>query len=136
MSGAATSGPSTSRGAFLILLVAAGGFLGATLRLGVAELVGIAGLPFWQATFTVNAVGCFLMGILLARVSATHQPYWRAFLGFGLLGAFTTFSTFSADVIDLVRSSILGGAAYLLGTVATCLAGVLLGEYIGRRRPR
>ena len=99
-------------------------------------MVGIAGLPFWQATFTVNAVGCFLMGILLARVSATHQPYWRAFLGFGLLGAFTTFSTFSADVIDLVRSSILGGAAYLLGTVATCLAGVLLGEYIGRRRPR
>lgn len=134
MSSSALSGDRGRETIVLVALVAAGGFLGAAARFGVMEFVAATDQPFWSATFAVNVVGCFLMGVLLARVSAAAQPRWRAFLGFGVLGAFTTFSTFSGDVVELAQTSVIGAGLYLLGTALTCLGGVLLGERAGRRR--
>lgn len=134
MSSSALSERSGREAATLVGLVALGGFLGAAARFAVMEFVAATELPFWLATFAVNLVGCTLMGVLLARISARTQQRWRAFLGFGVLGAFTTFSTFSGDVIELALTSVVGAGLYLLGTAITCLAGVLLGERLGRRR--
>ncbi len=134
MSNPATSGTPGREAAVLAVLVALGGFLGAVARFGAMEFVSAADLPFWWATFSVNVIGCALMGVLLARVSVVRRPRWRAFLGFGVLGAFTTFSTFGADIVELSRSSVVAAGAYLLGSVATCLAGVLIGEWVARRR--
>jgi CrcB protein len=127
-----------SETALLVGLVALGGFVGAAARFAVMEFVAATELPFWLATFGVNLAGCTVMGVLLARVSrlgrgsVQMQQRWRAFLGFGILGAFTTFSTFSADIIELALTSSVGAGAYMLATAITCLAGVILGERLAR----
>lgn len=132
----------STRPVSLLALVAAGGFLGAAARMGAYLAITGAGndptlagsrLPSWVATYTVNVIGCVLMGVLLARIPATSP--WRAFLGFGVLGAFTTFSTFGADVMGLVsEGDFVVAGIYLVGSVVTCLLGVVIGERLGRRR--
>ena len=129
-----------SETALLVGLVALGGFVGAAARFAVMEFVAATALPFWLATFGVNIAGCTVMGVLLARVSrlgrgsVQMQQRWRAFLVFGILGTFTTFSTVSADAIELALTSSVGAGLYLLGTTITCLAGVILGERLARGR--
>ena len=111
-----------------MLLVAAGGACGALLRYAVQT--GTASLSLPWGTFVVNVAGCLAIGALLAAFSETawFEALGRPFLMIGLLGAFTTFSAFSADALLLYENGRFGWAlAYVLGTVCACLVAAHLG---------
>jgi CrcB protein len=119
------------------LLLFAGGGLGATLRyalgLWIDERTG-PGFPW--GTFTVNALGCFAIGVLatMADEHAWISPPARLLLVTGLLGGFTTFSTFGMETWQLVED----GAAWLAlanagGSVLAGLAAVVLGATLTRQ---
>lgn len=113
----------------LWLLVAVGGALGSVLRYGVALLVqGTFGAPSFLATVVVNLLGCFCIGALYARAG---DPQVRALLGVGVLGGFTTFSTFGNDTVALLTDGRAGAAAlYSLGSVVAGLLGVVAGRWV------
>ena len=84
-----------------ILAIASGGAIGAVMRYGVnISAVKLWGADFPWATLIVNVAGSFVMGLLIAVFAHLWQPSetLRIFLVTGLLGAFTTFSTFSLDI--------------------------------------
>ncbi len=87
------------------LAVAFGGALGATLRYGTSLLMlRLLGAGFPVATLLVNAVGSLLMGALYAlSMQVVLSPALKAFVGVGLLGALTTFSTFSNETVLLMQ---------------------------------
>jgi CrcB protein len=121
------------------VVVAVGGALGALARYGVQ-----LGLPHspgaWPwATVAVNLTGCLLIGLLLAVLlaRAPDHPWLRPFLATGVLGGYTTFSTFSVDAVQLVEAGRWPQAvAYLLVSVVGGLAAVVLGLGVGRRVAR
>ncbi len=88
-------------------LVGCGGFLGALLRYGLSGFVQRINTitHFPAGTLAVNLVGCLLIGLLVgfAEVRQISDPQFRAFLLVGLLGGFTTFSTFGLDTLNLLR---------------------------------
>ena len=120
------------------LLVGLGGFLGAVLRYWFGSLIQAAfGGRFPIGTLTVNVLGCFCIGLLMGSMETRQSlsPEARLFAIVGILGGFTTFSTFSYDTVELLRalspaSALLNVIASLaLGLVATWL-GLLLGGKI------
>ena len=121
------------------VVVAVGGALGALARYGVQ-----LGLPHspgaWPwATVAVNLTGCLLIGLLLAVLlaRAPDHPWLRPFLATGVLGGYTTFSTFSVDAVQLVEAGRWPLAVvYLLVSVVGGLAAVVLGLGVGRRVAR
>jgi CrcB protein len=123
-----------------LLLVGAGGALGSVARYlaGVLVIRWIGGgFPF--NTLLVNVVGSFIMGLLIAALAKIDPPRAiatdvRLFVAVGVLGGFTTFSSFSADVAALwEREAHLACALYVLGSVALSIAAVFLGLYLVRR---
>jgi CrcB protein len=118
------------------LLAALGGALGALARWAIAEaLPGSPGGWPW-ATLLVNLTGCLLLGALLAALAArSPEPSWaRPFLGIGVLGGYTTYSTFAVEVVDLVdRGATVLAAGYALLSVAGGVAAVVLGAVAVRR---
>lgn len=117
----------------LTLLVAAGGFIGAAARLLTWRLVELSTLPLWVGTMVVNVLGSFLMGVLLARIPP-ESARLRAFIGVGVLGAFTTFSAFSADAVMLLGDgTYLAAVGYIALSLGGCLVGVFAGERLARR---
>ena len=117
--------------------VALGGAIGAVLR-WLVELSTVALLDAEPvATLIVNILGCFAMGVLVARVlgGAVRSALARPFLGTGVLGGFTTFSAYAADAAALTRDGApaLAGA-YVVGTLAVCLVAVWAGGWMGRVR--
>jgi CrcB protein len=115
------------------LLVMAGGALGAAARYHLGRLVfnfGGAGFPY--GTLAANVIGGFLMGVLvgvLARSEFTAEP-WRLLLGVGLLGGFTTFSSFSLEMLNMIErgdwSSAIGYALVsVIGAVVALFAGLM-----------
>lgn len=94
--------------------IAVGAVLGAWARYGLAlAMNGRSWLPW--GTFVANAVGGFLIGLALAHLAAKPDlsPLWRLFFVTGFLGALTTFSSFSAEVIVLVQEGDVGRAVAL-----------------------
>jgi CrcB protein len=118
----------------LLLVIALGGGLGASAR--YLTMVGMhrlgAGLPW--GTFVVNVAGSLVLGVLL-RVLPAHagaDSLWRGFLTVGLLGAFTTFSTFSYDALLLLEERAWGRAAlYMGGSVALGVGALVAGLWLG-----
>lgn len=115
-----------------ILLVGAGGALGAVARYGTGVLfgrLGVGGFPW--ATMTANITGSLAMGLLigwLALNANAAQNELRLFLAVGVLGGFTTFSSFSLDAISLFEhGDWLPAAGYILFSVALSLAGLMGG---------
>ncbi|RKN40699.1 fluoride efflux transporter FluC [Micromonospora endolithica] len=111
--------------------VAAGGALGALARAGVAYAVPHQPAAFGWATFAVNVSGCFLIGVLMAALPriGRGRPLLRPFLGVGVLGGYTTYSTYAVDV----QRAFAAGApvtalAYLGATVVGALLAVWLGD--------
>jgi CrcB protein len=106
-------------------LAALGGALGALARWGLAEALPHSPGGWPWATLLVNLVGCLLIGVLLAVLLARfpHSPWLRPFLAVGVLGGFTTYSTFAVDVVRLADAGRLALAAGYL--VASVLGGVL-----------
>lgn len=94
-------------GQFSILgLISVGGAIGACSRYLVSEMcVTLFGRSFPYGTLTVNVVGSFIMGLLIAAIENEWlAPYpWRQIIGLGFLGALTTFSTFSMDNVLLMQ---------------------------------
>lgn len=116
-----------------VFLVLVGGAVGSIARLGLWDWATGAGVASWNATWIINVLGCALMGAVIARVPA--QTTVREFVGVGVLGGFTTFSAFSVDTVELLTSGLYATAAlYAFGGIATCLAGLWLGEFLARRR--
>jgi CrcB protein len=114
----------------VLAVVASGGVLGALGRygLGVALRSGERGFPW--ATFTINVSGCLFIGVLIVLVTevwAAHRLL-RPFLGTGLLGGYTTFSTYVVDTRRLLDLGAAGTAlTYLFGTLAAALLATFLG---------
>ena len=91
-----------------LLFVGAGGALGAVLRYGMSGLVHRIDpfATFPSGTLAVNVLGCLLIGLLggLVELRAVLSPEARLFLLIGLLGGFTTYSTFGSDAFNLLRA--------------------------------
>lgn len=117
------------------LAVALGGAAGALSRFGVDQAIerrSFAVFPW--ATFTINVSGCLLIGLVVAAlVDRHHAPAWlRTALVVGLLGGYTTFSTFAQEGLDLVREGQAAVALlYAAGSVLTGLAAVYAGTAVG-----
>ena len=111
-----------------ILAVGAGGFLGAVLRYGVSVIfVSRFGLHNALATFSVNIIGCLIIGFLAGFEFRDIQPI-KYFLIAGLLGGFTTFSAFGLDALLLFKDGeMLKALFYIFATMALCLASVFTG---------
>jgi fluoride exporter len=107
-----------------LLTVAVGGALGALLRWGLGELVPDGGGFPWT-TFAINLSGSFALALLPAWHPGHRRPAVPLLLGPGLLGGYTTLSTYSEQARALLDSgeSVLA-LAYLLGTLAACLVAV------------
>jgi CrcB protein len=118
------------------LLIFVGGGIGAALRHAVNVVLGRElGTAFPFHTLFANVSGSLVMGVLAAYFGLrVGSPQWlRLFLTTGVLGGYTTFSTFSLDSIVLwERGQYAWAAAYVIGSVAASLAGVLLGATLIR----
>ncbi len=119
------------------LVVGAGGALGAMSRYGLSALIGrLWPMSFPLATLLVNIIGSLAMGLfvgLMARLLPAWQQEARLFVAVGILGGFTTFSSFSLDAIVLIeRGEMLQAAAYVLLSVVLCLVGLYLGLLVTR----
>lgn len=112
------------------IYVAVGGALGALLRFGVSGWVqGWTAGPFPWGTMTVNVLGSLLLGFAVVWLeAAATSAEIRQFATIGLLGAFTTFSTFSYEAVALLRDGDRWGASgYVIGSLAAGLVGVVMG---------
>lgn len=116
------------------LAVAVGGALGALARYTATGWVrAAAGTAFPWGTLAVNTVGSFLLGLAMVWLpSRLGDTDFRPFLTVGLLGSFTTFSTFSYEAVELAQSGEWWRAgAYTGGSVAIGVLAVLLGAAAG-----
>ena len=110
--------------------VGCGGAAGSIVRylLSGGIMAGQTLLGFPAGTFTVNAAGSLLIGILLEATSSETLG-WLLIVGF--CGGFTTFSTFSADAVRLLRAECYTAAAYVGLSVAVCIVFAAAGMWIG-----
>jgi len=122
-----------------LALVGIGGFVGSILRYaisGFAQRFDPEG-SFPYGTLAVNALGCLAIG-LLAGLAESRQLFgaeFRAFVFLGVLGGFTTFSSFGYETHALLREGDhLRAAANVLGSVVLCLTLVWIGHALGRIR--
>lgn len=120
-----------------LIFIAAGGAIGSLLRFwlstGVYALLG-RGFPY--GTLTVNVIGSLLMGLLYVFLfeRADLGTEWRAGILIGLLGAFTTFSTFSIETLNLIEAGEqMRAGINIIISVALCISACWLGMVIGRQ---
>ncbi|MBB5132156.1 CrcB protein [Thermocatellispora tengchongensis] len=117
----------------VLAAVAAGGAIGAVARHGLAAV-----LPhghFAWSTLAVNLTGCLLIGVLMVLITEVRpaHPLVRPFLGVGVLGGFTTFSTYIADIRQALDAGAGAAAlAYLVLTVTGAVAAVWAGASLTR----
>ena len=118
---------------FNILFVGVGGFIGSVLRYAVAGWVQqlSRSLDFPYGTLMVNLIGCFVIGFLgeLAEARGIFASETRLLIFIGLLGGFTTFSSFGNDTLNLVRSGQMFNA--LTNVAVNVILGLLL-VWLGR----
>ncbi|AZP15821.1 fluoride efflux transporter CrcB [Streptomyces aquilus] len=129
--------PPVLRGqASVVAVVALGGAIGATARYALSLWWPLQPGGFPWATFWTNVVGCAVIGVfmvLITDVWAAHRLV-RPFFGTGVLGGFTTFSTYAVDIRRLIASGHPGtGLAYLAATLLAALTAVWLAATATRR---
>ena len=119
-----------------ILLVAAGGAVGSVARyLMASSIQSSTGWSFPIGTVLVNILGCFLIGALYVLLVARPDPRQdlRALLMVGVMGGFTTFSSFSLETVTMAMNGNYTGATLnVVLSVAACLAGTVLGIALAR----
>lgn len=119
-----------------ILLVFFGGVIGAAARQGIAlALPGVDGGVPWSILIA-NLAGAFLLGLLLTvlgvrTIETRARRDLRLFLGAGVLGGFTTYSSLAVGGATLLEGDPWLGAAYMLGTVAAGLMAAAFGVWLG-----
>jgi CrcB protein len=119
----------------ILCVIAVGGALGSLARWGLAVVVPHAEAQFPLSTFLVNVVGSLLLGVLMVLVLEVWPPtrYARPFWGVGVMGGFTTFSTFVFDNYELARSgAAVLAVVYTLMTVVVVLLAVASGVLASR----
>jgi CrcB protein len=120
----------------ILLAVALGGAIGSLARFLLAGFIQSAAWPgFPWGIFVVNISGGFLMGMIveLSALKFSVSPELRAFLTVGMLGGYTTFSTFSLDSALLIeRGAYASAAAYVIGSAALSIAALFAGLWIVR----
>jgi fluoride exporter len=118
------------------LAVAFGGALGAMSRFWVYNaFLNWTDDKFPYATLIINILGSFLIGLAFVLITERAQigPEWRGIITVGFLGAFTTFSTFSLDVVGLIEQGQSGSAlVYILSSVVVCIIAAWLGLTLAR----
>jgi fluoride exporter len=114
------------------LAVALAGAVGALLRWRIGVAIGLRSFPW--ATLAVNVVGCFALAVVLAGPGASRwSPATTTAVAVGLLGSFTTFSTFGYETFTLLRTDEPGRAVAYVGlSLAGGLAATALGWAVGR----
>ena len=122
-----------------LLLVAAGGGLGAMARYGLGLMAGrmAPGAAWPWGTFAANVIGGLAMGVLVGWLTVrggAQQEAIRLFAAVGVLGGFTTFSAFSLEAVMMIERRQLGlAAAYVAGSVVLALFALFVGLMIARR---
>lgn len=120
----------------VIVGVALGGALGASLRYAVDRLIEHhSDAVFPWATFTINLSGCFAIGLISATlIDRHHLPAWlRIGLVMGVVGGYTTFSTFAQESLDLLDARDVAEAIfYIAGSVVLGMIAVYAGRSLGR----
>lgn len=120
----------------VVAVVAVGGGLGSVARYGLARAWATPAGGFPWATFTTNVLGSLALGLLMVYVVEVWPPsrYRRPFLGVGIIGGFTTFSTYMNETRGLLASGHLAIAdAYALTSLIAGLAAVWTGIALARR---
>jgi CrcB protein len=120
----------------VVFAVAIGGALGASARYGLDRFIEHRVFTIFPwSTFAINITGCFLAGLVIAAlVDRHHLPQWlRVGLVIGVLGGYTTFSTFAQEGLDLIEEEHLALAfTYSLGSVAIGVTAAFAGTLVGR----
>jgi CrcB protein len=117
------------------VVVGVGGAIGALARAGVAEALPHPPGTWAWSTFVANATGCLALAGLTVLLAARFPAdrYRRLLLGTGVLGGYTTFSTFSVDAVELLRTEREGmAAAYVLVSVLVLLVATVVGLWLAR----
>jgi fluoride exporter len=119
----------------VLVVIAVGGMAGAAARHGVSLAAPTApgGLPW--STLIVNTSGCVGIGVVMVLIVEAHQAHRlvRPFLGVGVLGGYTTFSTYTVDAQVLIASGRPGVAlGYLAGTAVAAVVAVQIGIVLTR----
>ena len=136
MSGCPLRPGAVNGGVLRLLIVCVGGALGSGARYLVSTWAARAlGADFPRGTLIVNATGSFLLGFIFAVPGSRISPDLRLFLGAGIMGGYTTYSSFNTETIALLDQGSAGlAAANLALTVAGCLfagfAGLALGRWL------
>lgn len=111
-----------------LLLVGLGGGIGSMLRYGTSLLIKSRFFPF--ATFSVNIIGCFIIGLVFALSIKEEgvSDNWKLFVATGICGGFTTFSAFSLENLGLLQSGKIGMAlTYIILSLALGIIATFLG---------
>lgn len=120
-----------------VVAIGVGGALGSVARFGLSTGVyALLGRNFPYGTFVVNVLGCLAMGILFVLFTEwlTDSNVLRAGVLIGVLGGFTTFSSFSIETYTLVEQGEVAKAGlYVLGSLVLCITSTWLGVLIGRQ---
>jgi len=118
------------------LFIGLGGCLGSVCRYGLAGYVyRVAGDRFPYGTLAVNVLGCFTIGLLMMLFEERWlvQPNVRLFLTVGILGGFTTFSTFSYETIEIFRGgNTVPGLLNVFGSMTLCLCATWAGAAVAK----
>lgn len=119
----------------MLAAVSAGGVVGALARYGIGELLPQHPHGFPVATFGINVAGCLAIGVLMALTEhrVMHRLV-RPFLGTGILGGFTTFSTYAVETRGLLAERPVTALLYLFGTLLAAVVATWAGMLAGRRR--
>jgi len=120
----------------IVFGVALGGAIGASARYSLDKLIEQrSNAVFPWATFTINITGCFLIGLITAAlVERQHLPAWvRIGLVVGVIGGYTTFSTFAQEALELGEvHHVLAALGYILASVGLGVLAVYAGTLAGR----
>ena len=119
----------------LILSVGAGGFIGAILRFLISGWVQKATPTLFPVgTLTVNVLGSFIIGFLALYFENVIAPHQKALLVTGMLGALTTFSTFSLETVTMLQGGLWGrAAANVTLNVLLCITATILGMMLFKK---
>lgn len=124
----------------VVVAIALGGAIGTTLRAALGQVLSTPAPQFPSTTLGINIVGSFALGVLVVVLLSCFgpTPRLRPFLTTGILGGFTTFSTFVVEAVQLVRHdrpgvAIASVAVSAVGGIAAALAGITAGHAVAAR---